>query len=89
MLSVQIPRLHIGVIEVMVYRLWRKARRTSDVDGVIKPDRAGESERDGQRRISTSRGYDTGHRLVDVDPIRSAQHGLAFPKGVQAKPTRG
>ena len=31
------------------------------------------------------RGHDTGHGLVDIDPIRSAQHGLAALEGRPGK----
>ena len=65
----------------MVHTLGRKARRTGDVDGVIKADRTGKSQRHRERRIPTGRGDNTGHWLIDVDPIACAQHGLAVSEG--------
>src|SRR5215467_4171079 len=37
-LHVQIPRLHVGVPKVVVYRLRRKSGGTSQIDGVIETD---------------------------------------------------
>ena len=47
--------------------------------------RAGEGERDGQRRIPAGCGHHAGHGLVDVDPIRSAQHCLTVFEGTPGK----
>src|SRR5678816_1664630 len=85
MLQVQIPRLHVGVVKVLVNRLRGKARRTSQIDGVVEADRTGEGKWNSQRWISTRCRYDAGHRLVYIDSVRAAQHGLSFPKGHPGK----
>ena len=69
----------------MIHRLRRKTRGTGDIDGVVETDRAGEGERDCQRRISTGSGHHAGHGLVDIDPVGSAQHGLAALEGRPGK----
>src|SRR6185369_5489615 len=52
-------------------------RRAGDVDGIVQTDRSGECQGYCQRRIPTGPEHDTGHWLVDIDPIGSAQYGLA------------
>ena len=85
MLYVQIPRLHISVVEVMVHRLRSKARETCHIDCIVETNTAGEVERDCQGWISAGWRHHASHRLVDIDSICSAQHCLIPAKGTPRK----
>src|SRR3954469_18852215 len=80
MLGVHVPRLHVSVPEVMVDRLRRQTSRTSEVDGIIKPDRTCERYRLRQWGIAGGGRNNTGHWLVNVESITTPQNRLGIAK---------
>src|SRR5437868_5755179 len=81
-LHVEIPRLKIRVSETLVYGCRRKSRSLSPVDRVFQYDRARQSERRGQRRVTGRSRHDTGHWLVYKDPICASYRSLSVTEWV-------
>src|SRR6185369_1410505 len=76
MLKVEIPRLHVSILEVVVDTLRRESRRTGNIDRIIQAHIPAEGERNAERRITGCRRNDARHRLIDVDAVSGSQHGL-------------
>ena len=61
----------------MVYRRRRKSGGLSKVNRVLEPDRPGEGERDGQRRVPARASYHARHGLVHEDRVGASHRRLS------------
>src|SRR5215213_10635415 len=85
-LHVQVPRLHVSIPILMVYRDRRQAGRSGYIHRLVKPDRAGESERNRERWISGQTRDDAGHRLVYIDAVGRSHDRFVSSERQPGKP---
>ena len=81
-LQVQIPRLHVGVVEATIHRLWSKPGGASHADGVVQAYRSAEDQRHGQRRVPARAAHHARHGLIDEDRISPTNHYVTVVKRI-------
>src|SRR5262245_6753985 len=85
MLDVEIPRLHVSILEFLIDALRRKPCRTSNVDRVIQANISAECKWYPKRRIAGCRCDDARHRLIDVNTVSGPDHCLVATRWLPCK----
>src|SRR5215212_6423500 len=85
-LHVQVPRLHVSILIVVVYRDRCQAGRSGHIHRFVKPDRAAESERNCERWVSGQARHDAGHRLVYINAVGRSHDRFVSSERQPGKP---
>src|ERR1043166_9004779 len=77
-LDVEMPRLHVRMVEIRIDIVGREAGRSRDGGGVLERDGAAERTRIRKRRIRRHRSHHVSYRLVGEDGVGCTHRSLSI-----------